>query len=138
MTPPRPRRSGGLDGLAVLLDDPEHLGGAGGVVVGERSVVGFVDVAGGQLGVEVGQAAQQEVPLLLQRGEPVGRGSVSTTVALAVRVGRAVATRARSSSVARSAPPAPADERSSETGHRDDGYHHRQDPDEAGGASRTA
>ena len=77
--PPRRRRrraqrrsGGGRQGGLALLDLAQHVGGPLGVAVAQRRVVGVVDVAGGVLGVEVAQRPQQEAPLVLQLGEPVG------------------------------------------------------------------
>ena len=67
-----PGLPGLLERLAVVLDGPDDVGGAGGVVVLEGLVVAVVEVAGVVLTLEVLEAGEQEVPLLLEGGELVG------------------------------------------------------------------
>jgi hypothetical protein len=82
-----------------VLDAAQHLGRPGRVVGPEHGVVGLVEVAGGQLAVEILDRAQQEAPLLVEIGEITAGGSVTSGDPAAVRRSSR-ATRARSASVA--------------------------------------
>ena len=59
------------DQPVVAVDRPDDRGGASGVVVLELLVVALVDVADVVLGLEVAQRGQEEVALLLERGQLV-------------------------------------------------------------------
>ena len=129
--PPVARRRRRQTG-AALLDRPQHVGRPLGVAVAQRGVVLRVDVAGGVLGVEVAQRPQQEAPLVLELGQPVGVHHAGHGVShrrhregggdeRAVVVGRVVGA---------GTGPAPAPERDDETGGRAHQRRHRERPHE--------
>ncbi len=137
------------DQRAVLVDGPQHLGGADRVVVLQRGVVHVVQVAGVVLALQVVERGQEVVALVLQRGQLVGTGPAGAEAGRRPRRGgaraahdapspprrasRAPATRASSAAVAWTSVRSLRHRRNSEEQHeeRRRHRHHRDDPDQA-------